>query len=142
MRHPERVRRFVLLNTAGFMLPEGRSLPWQIRLIRHLPFAIPVRGLNAFCRGAVKTCSTRPGRMTDSVKRGYLLPYDSWANRIAIHRFVQDIPLAPGDPAFATVQGVSDQLGRLEELPVELRVEDRLVRVVEVADPALFCEGS
>jgi len=31
--------------------------------------------------------------MPADVRAGYLAPYDSWANRIAVHRFVQDIPL-------------------------------------------------
>jgi haloalkane dehalogenase len=118
-RHPERVRRLVVLNTAGFGLPEGRSLPWQVGLVRYAPFfPIPVRAFNAFSRGANALCSVRPGRMTPLVKRAYLAPYDSWANRIAVQRFVEDIPLGPQDPSWATVQRVSAELGRLEALPI------------------------
>ena len=40
-------------------------------------------------------CKHQP--MPRDVRDAYLAPYDSWANRIAIHRFVQDIPLRPGD---------------------------------------------
>ena len=116
--HPERVQRMVVLNTAGFGLPQGRSLPWQIALIRHLPFSIPVRGLNAFSRGATMTCSTVPGRMTDQVKRAYLAPYDSWAHRIAVHRFVQDIPLEEGDRSWPIVKDVSDKLGQFARIPL------------------------
>ena len=77
-KHPERVKRLVVLNTAGFGLPEGRKLPWQIGVVRSLPFfPLPVRGLNAFSRGANALCSTRPGRMTKLVKRAYLAPYDN-----------------------------------------------------------------
>ncbi len=117
-RHPERVKRLVLLNTAGFSLPTGRALPWQIGVIRHLPLALAVRGLNAFSRGAVWTCSTVPGRLTPLAKRGLLAPYDSWKHRIAVHRFVEDIPLRAGDPAWATVQGVSAALAQWNDKPV------------------------
>lgn len=119
-RHPERVARLVLLNTAGFTLPQGRGLPWQLWLIKNLPFSVPVRGFNAFCRGGVMMCSTKPGRMTEPVKQAYLAPYDSWANRIAIHRFVQDIPLRESDPAWDTVQGVTANLPRWNDIPVQI----------------------
>ena len=58
---------------------------------------MPVRGFNAFSRGANLLCSTKKGRITPLVQQAYLAPYDSWEHRIAVQRFVQDIPLAPGD---------------------------------------------
>lgn len=118
-RHPERIKRLVVLNTAGFGLPPGRKLPWQISVVRHLPFfALPVRGLNAFSRGANLTCSTRPGRMTDTVKRAYLAPYDSWEHRIAVQRFVEDIPLKEGDRSWPMVKEVSDRLEQFRSVPL------------------------
>ncbi len=118
-RHPERVKRLIILNTAGFGLPPGRKLPWQISLVRHLPFfSLPVRGLNAFSRGANVTCSTKPGRMTDTVKAAYLAPYDSWDHRIAVQRFVEDIPLKPGDRSWPMVKEVSDRLEQFRKVPL------------------------
>ncbi len=117
--HPGRVRRLVVLNTAGFGLPAGRRLPWQIAAVRYLPFfPIPVRGLNAFSRGANRFCSIRPGGLDPRVKQAYLAPYDSWRHRIAVQRFVEDIPLRPGDRSFATVDRVSRDLGTLAALPI------------------------
>ena len=63
VRNRRKVKRLVLLNTAGFLLPEGRSLPWQLKLIRRIPSSLTVRGFNAFVRGALLSCSKRPGRM-------------------------------------------------------------------------------
>ncbi len=105
------VDRMVLMNTSGFSLPEMGSLPWQVFVVRHLPFAIPVRGLNAFAVGAARTCVTKP--MSPLVRRAFVAPYDSWAHRIGVHRFVQDIPLGPRDPAWETVQKVSAALPEL-----------------------------
>lgn len=120
MQNRSKVRRIILLNTAGFLMPEGGSLPWRLKLIRHIPSAFTVRGLNAFVRGAILGCSKRPGRMTPAVKAGYLAPYDSWANRIAVHRFVQDIPLGPGDPAHELVAEVDATIGQLAGLPIQI----------------------
>lgn len=118
-RHPERIKRIVVLNTAGFGLPEGRKLPWQIALVRFLPFfVVPVRGFNAFSRGANASCSVRPGRMTDTIKAAYLAPHDSWKNRISVQRFVEDIPLAPGHRSYGIVKNVSDKLGQFSKVPL------------------------
>jgi haloalkane dehalogenase len=117
-RHPGRVKRLVVLNSAGFGLPPGRRLPWQVGLVRALPFfPLPVRGLNAFSRGANRLCSVRPGRMTPLVKAAYLAPYDSWAHRVAVQRFVEDIPLGPGDRSWATVQEVSRRIDQFQQVP-------------------------
>ena len=116
-RRPERISRLVLMNTSGFPLPRGSSLPWQLQLVKRLPFAIPVRGLNLFVQGAASTCTVRPGTMSPEIRRAYVGPYDSWAHRIAIHRFVQDIPLGPGDPAWETVSRVSERLPELATRP-------------------------
>ena len=117
-RNPGRLRRLVLLNTAGFLLPEGRSLPWQLQLIKSLPFALPVRGLNAFVRGALRSCSKREGGLSPHVRKAYLAPYDSWANRIAVQRFVQDIPLGPEHESYALVREVEVSLEALTTLPI------------------------
>jgi haloalkane dehalogenase len=118
-RNPGRVKRLVVLNTAGFGLPQGRRLPWQVGMVRYAPFfPVPVRAFNAFSRGANLFCSTRPGRMTDTVKAAYLAPYDSWQHRIAVQRFVEDIPLRPGDKSWPLVQEVSDKLEQFRALPL------------------------
>ena len=60
-----------------------------------------IRGFNAFSRGAAYVGVER--RMPADVRRAYVAPYDSWGNRIATLRFMQDIPLREGDPAWALV---------------------------------------
>jgi haloalkane dehalogenase len=118
VQHPERVTRLVILNTAAFHLPAGKTLPWQLRLVRNTPLGpFLVRGLNAFCRGAARTCCTRRP-MTPEIRAAYLLPYDSWSHRVAVWRFVQDIPLTPGDPGYDLVTATQNGLGRLQDVPM------------------------
>ena len=49
-RHPERISRLVLLNTAAFHLPPSKPFPWPLWACRTPLGAWLVRGLNAFCR--------------------------------------------------------------------------------------------
>jgi pimeloyl-ACP methyl ester carboxylesterase len=119
MRHPERIARVVLLNTAAFPLDTGRKLPLALRLVRTPGLGtLLVRGFNAFALGAALLAVTRR-RMTGPLRRAYCAPYDSWAHRIATLRFVQDIPLGPGDPAYALLAESEAQLagGLLADVP-------------------------
>ena len=75
-----------------------------------------MRRLNAFCVGTAWIGCKR-GLMPRLLRRAYCFPYDSPANRIAVLRFVQDIPLQPGDPAYAIVSEVQDNLSRFAETP-------------------------
>lgn len=115
-KYPERIGRLVILNTGAFHLPERKPVPWQLKLARSAVGAVLVRGFNAFSRGAVRTCVTRKP-MPPDVAAAYCAPYDSWANRIAVHRFVQDIPLKPSDRGFDLVSAVSERLHTLKHCP-------------------------
>lgn len=117
-RHVERVERLIVMNTAAFPLPAAKSLPVPLRLAR-IPAlgALLVRGLGAFSRGANRYCATRR-RLPREVARAYLAPYDSWTTRIAVHRFIEDIPLTPSDPSYALVCETAERLEQLRERPM------------------------
>ena len=116
-RHPERVERLVLCNTAAF--PLDGKLPLRLAACRWPVFGkLAVRGLNAFARGATWMAVAKP--LTPLAKRGYLLPYDSWENRIATHAFVEDIPLGPAHPSWAELVAIERALAGFRELPVRL----------------------
>jgi len=123
-RYPDRIRRLVVLNTGAFHLPATKPVPWQLKMARGFLGAILVRGFNAFSRGAVQTCVTRRP-MSRDVGRAYCAPYNSWQNRIAVHRFVQDIPLKPGDRGYDLVTQVADGLDTLRDIPMLIGWGDR-----------------
>ena len=50
-------------------------------------------------------------------KRAYLLPYDSWANRIGVHQFIQDIPLEERHPSRNTLETIEAGLGAFSDRP-------------------------
>ena len=57
-------------------------------------------------------------RMTPAVKAGYVAPYDSWQHRVAVHRFVQDIPLRPNHESYDTLVEIESGLEQLGDLPM------------------------
>lgn len=116
-RNPTLVSRLVLMNTAGFGLPPGRALPWQIFLARTMPSKFLVRRLNLFVEGAILGCSKRPGGLSLEARAGYRLPYNSPSSRIGVHKFVLDIPLLPGDPSFPLLDAVAQKLPELTRIP-------------------------
>ena len=118
LRRLERVKRLVFFNTAGFLLPSGQRLPWQLWLIRHLSplAALLVRGFNGFAIGATYLATAKG--LPREVRAAYRAPYDSWKNRIATLRFVQDIPLKPGDRSYELAKWVDQRLEQLRQRPV------------------------
>jgi cis-3-alkyl-4-acyloxetan-2-one decarboxylase len=124
-RHPSRVRRIVLLNTAAFHLPGHMHLPLMLGVVRDTPAGpLLVRGFNAFSRLAARVCCTRKP-MSRELRDAYCAPYDSWAHRIATLRFVQDIPLKPADPSYALVGSIEARLPEFLKTPVLICWGDR-----------------
>lgn len=117
-RMPERFARFVLMNTGAFRRSE---IPLRIAVCRTPRFgAWAVRGLNAFARAALRMAIAKGTRLSPAVRAGYLAPYDSWENRVAILRFVEDIPNLKSHPSYGTLADVENGLAQFRESPVLL----------------------
>src|SRR5262245_2294180 len=114
----ERFARIVLFNTGAFPPP---FVPWRIAACR-LPLlgTFAIRGLNAFARAALTMAVEKPERMTADVRAGLLAPYDSWASRVAVDRFVKDIPFSPRHPTWRTLEQIEAGLPTLGQLPILL----------------------
>ncbi len=115
-RHPDNVARFVIFNTAAFFLP---VVPMSLRLARSPVLGeLVVRGLNGFAGTAQFLAVSHRERITPQIRAGYLAPYDSWQNRIAIYRFVQDIPLGKNHPSRPTLNDIETKLGLFRNHPM------------------------
>jgi len=113
-RHPEIIGRLVILNTAAFASPR---IPARIALCK-IPLLGPllVRGGNAFAWPATWMAMHRR-KLTRDEKSGYLFPYDSWANRVAVSAFVQDIPTAQCHPSWRALANVEKSLAEFHDRP-------------------------
>jgi haloalkane dehalogenase len=124
-RHPGRVARIVLMNTAAFRMPSNKKLPGALALGRNTAAGVLlIRGFNAFARGAAHVgCKRHP--MRKELRDAYCAPYDTWENRIATLRFVQDIPLSAADKAYDIVAGVEQRLDQFRKVPTLICWGDR-----------------
>jgi len=114
--HPEQIASMVIANTAAFPLPAEKKLPAALWLVRNTALGtILVRGLNAFSGLAARVAFKKP--VSAEIRRAYTGPYDSWANRIATLRFVQDIPLTQDDPGYGIVQNTEECLPMFADKP-------------------------
>jgi len=115
-RYPTRIERLVVCNTAAFFRP---VLYWPIRLSRSPILGdLLVRGLNAFALGALVLGTSQPERFTPAVREGYLAPYSGWRERVAILRFVRDIPMEPHHPTRKTIGDIESNLSLLIDKPI------------------------
>lgn len=106
-RHPDKIKRLIVLNTGAFRLPQECPFPWPIWAFRNTDLGASFnKTFNAFSFIASHTCSIKG--MSKKVRHGFRAPYDSPANRVATTRFVQDIPLTSADASY-------DELVRIEE---------------------------
>jgi haloalkane dehalogenase len=113
----ERIERCVILNTAAFLLPADKPFPFALWLGGRTRLgAFLIRAVNAFSAMAARIAFKKP--VSKAIRAGYTGPYNSWQNRIATVRFVQDIPLAPGDRGYDLVAGTAQQLHRFANKPV------------------------
>ena len=118
LRTPERFARLVLFNTGAF---RASTMPWRIRICRTPGLGpILVRGLNGFARAALRMAVAHPERLSPAVRAGYLFPYNSWKNRIAIDRFVHDIPMRTDHPSYAQLVEIERGLPSLADRPTQL----------------------
>ena len=116
LAHAAQVKRLVILNTAAFPMPAAKPMPWQIALGRdYFLGELVIRAFNAFSAGASYQGVER--KMPAAVRRAYVAPYDSWKNRIATIRFMQDIPLSPKDAAWPLVEAAGRALPSFADRP-------------------------
>lgn len=113
---PDRVARIVLFNSGAFPPP---FFPFRIRVCRTPVLGQwAVRRLNLFARAALRMAVNKRERMTSAVRAGLLAPYDSWENRVAIHRFVADIPASQRHPTWQTLSDIEAGLPTLADRPI------------------------
>ena len=106
--------RIVILNTAAF---PDENIPGRISVCRWPVIgSLLVRGFNGFAGPAVSMAVTKP--LPPAARDGLLAPYRNWADRVAVHQFVRDIPMEPEHPTLPLLQQIGVDLAWLKAKPV------------------------
>lgn len=112
----DKVEKIQILNTAAF---RSTRIPLRINVCR-IPLVgeVWIRGFNGFAGAATRMAVAQP--LSAEVRQGFVFPYDSWANRIATHRFVMDIPLNAKHPSYDTLHTIEKRLQLLQDKPMQI----------------------
>lgn len=115
-RRPEALEKLVVLNTAAF---RSKRIPLRIAAIK-IPLLgeFVIRGLNGFAGPAIRMSVEKP--LLPAIKKGFLWPYRSWTDRVAVWNFVKDIPLWKWHRSYATLLEVETGLSKLKDKPVQI----------------------
>ncbi len=118
LRESNRIEKILILNTGAFPPP---YLPLRIAMCR-LPLigTLAVRGLNAFSVAATRMAMHRPEKLSTIARAGLLAPYHSWRTRIAVDRFVKDIPRRETDATWKLLAEIESALPKLSDRPIKI----------------------
>ena len=118
VNHIKPLEKIVVMNTAAF---RSKRIPLRIGLCR-LPVVgeIIVRLFNGFAWPARFMAVKK--KMAQNVAEAYLAPYNSWQNRVAVYRFVRDIPLDRQHRSYAKLVEIEKGLATLRDTGVPLLI--------------------
>lgn len=117
VRNPERIKRMVIFNTAGFTIPKSKKIPVGIWLCRDTKLgSFLVKNFNAFSFVASHVGCTDK-KMDKATRQAFRAPYDTAKTRIATLKFVQDIPLFPKDKGYDILEETTKNLYKLKDIP-------------------------
>jgi len=110
VRYPERIKQIVILNTAAF---NSKDIPYRIALCKTpIIGELIIRSFNGFAYPATFMAVKTP--MKALVKKGYLLPYRNYKDRVAVNSFVKDIPLGPNHRTYEVMREIETKLKNLK----------------------------
>ncbi|MDR2827248.1 MAG: alpha/beta fold hydrolase [Candidatus Adiutrix intracellularis] len=104
--NPDRVASITLLNT-GLRFPSCYRLPFRLALFKYLALLgdwLVAQSCNYFARGTAAFGSVKG--LTAAVRHGFLAPYAQAKDRLALARFIEDIPLTTTHPSFECLRQI------------------------------------
>ena len=119
-RHPERIKRLVLLNTWAFAPWPGGSFPKLLEMIRSERGEKFVLEKNGYVKNALLGTTHHQENLTAAVLDAYLAPFPTPESRLALLCWTRDIPVSPDDPSFATMKAIEEKLALFAETPTLL----------------------
>ncbi|MGL4207952.1 MAG: alpha/beta fold hydrolase [Candidatus Adiutrix sp.] len=118
--HPDKVASLTIFNTAT-RVPTNYRLPARLGVFKYIePLGdfMAVRH-NLFVKGIELFGGVNP--LSEAAYEGYRAPYTTPCDRLAIGRFVADIPMSPTHPSLETLATVDKQMQtKLKDKPMTI----------------------
>jgi cis-3-alkyl-4-acyloxetan-2-one decarboxylase len=119
-RHPECIRRLVLMNTWAFAPWPGGPFPRLLQLIRSERGEGFVLQKNGYLEPALKGTTHYPEQLTETIMQGYRAPFSAPESRLAILCWSRDIPVDGTDVSYAEMKRIEQNLSLFRHTPVLL----------------------
>lgn len=107
-RNPTRIEKIVAMNTACFT---STDIPFRINILRNDIGEWMIRSMNAFAYPATFMAVSK--KLNPIIKKGFLLPYNNFQNRIATAKFVRDIPMNKNHQTYPELKKIEDHLSEI-----------------------------
>lgn len=120
VRHPERVKRLVLMNTWAFARWPGAPFPRLLEIIRSERGEKFVLEKNGYLEPALLGTTHHPEKLTKIVMDAYRAPYPTPESRLALLCWTRDIPVSGSDPSYAEMKRIEDGLSQFAKIPALL----------------------
>jgi len=119
-RHPERVKRLVLMNTWAFAPWPGGPFPRLLEIIRSARGEKFVLEKNGYLEPALLGTTFHIENLTQEVMDAYRAPFPTPASRLAMLCWSRDIPVSEADPSYAEMKRIERGLSRFLDTPTLL----------------------
>jgi haloalkane dehalogenase len=119
-RHPERIKRLVLLNTWAFATWPGGPFPRLLEIIRSERGEKFVLERNGYVEPALLGTTYHRENLTKEIIRAYLAPFPAPETRLALLCWSRDIPVNESDYSYAEMQRIEQNLSLFNATPVLL----------------------
>ena len=120
IRHPDRIKRLVLMNTWACAPWPGGPLPRLLELIRSERGEKFVLEKNGYLEPALVGTTHRPENLTKTVLDAYRAPFPTPESRLALLCWSRDIPVHETDPSYSEMKRIEEALPRFTGTPTLL----------------------
>ncbi|HEX6819294.1 MAG TPA: alpha/beta fold hydrolase [Ktedonobacterales bacterium] len=119
-RHPQRIKRLVLMNTWAFAPWSAGVFPRLLEIIRSPRGERFVLERNGYVEPALLGTTYHAERLTPTIREAYLAPFSTVESRRALLCWSRDIPVTQADPSFAQMRQIEEALPLFATTPTLL----------------------
>ncbi len=125
VKHPANIRAFMTLNSMAF---SDYALPWRLQICR-------IRWLGAKIIMGLRLFQLDARKLPKEIQAAYDYPFPDDASRIAMLRFIEDIPCVPEDASAQSMFEIESGLWLLRDRPASIvwAMKDWLYRTKNLA---------